>query len=82
MIIKIRNFGKDTVCDINELLTELKNYSGLSVSLQYKRPSGINALLFIDPIIEKNGDIIIKDAYTDDLYTIQNIKENFEIMKT
>ncbi|GIC77057.1 hypothetical protein [Moritella sp. F3] len=82
MIIKIRNFGNDTDCDINELLNELKDYSGLSVSLQYKRPSGMNALLFIDPIIGKDGDIIIKDAYTDEVYTIQNIKENFGIMKT
>lgn len=82
MIIKIRNFGNDTDCDINELITELKNYSGLSVSLQYKRPSGMNALLFIDTTIGKDGDIIIKDTYIDKVYSIQNIKEHFGIMRT
>lgn len=58
MAVFIRNFGNDTECNnVSDLEAALiSKYQNMSVSIVYKKPSGIKAIQLVD--VQKNGSLI------------------------
>lgn len=58
MTVIIRNFGNDTECnDVSEFKDALiSHYQNMSVSIIYKKQSGIKAIKLVD--VQKDGGLI------------------------